>query len=112
MNAIKLLPVCISTLLLGAHFIRFGFYPVTILCISFPLLLFIKNKWVARIIQLFLVLGAIEWLRTLYIYAIEREAIGESWTRLAVILGSVALFTGLSSLVFLFKSLKNRYHLN
>lgn len=111
MNAIRLIPVYISSLLLGAHFMRLGFYPITALCLLIPFLLFLKYKWVARGIQLFLILGAIEWIRTLYIYAIEREAMSESWTRLAIILGSVSLFTGLSAFVFLFKSLKKRYSL-
>lgn len=111
MNAIKLIPVYISALLLGAHFMRLGLYPVVAFSVLFPFLLFIKNKWIAKATQLILLLGALEWIRTLYVYASEREEMGEPWTRLAVILGSVALFTGGSALVFLFKSLKERYQL-
>ena len=111
MNAVKLIPIYISALLLGAHFMRLGFYPVVALCVLFPFLLFIKNKWIVRTIQIILILGAIEWIRTLYVFASEREEMGEPWTRLAIILGSVALFTGCSSLVFLFKSLRKRYQI-
>ena len=50
--------------------------------------------------QALLVLGALEWLRALYGLAAMRMAFGEPWTRLAFILGAVALFTGLSGLVF------------
>lgn len=109
MNAIKLIPVYISALLLSAHFMRLGFYTLTVFCLLFPFLLFVKSKWIARFVQIILVLGALEWIRTLFLYATEREAAGESWTRLAIILGSVALFTGGSALLFLLNSLKNRY---
>ena len=38
-----------------------------------------------------------------------RVAFGEPWTRLAMILGAVALFTALSALVFRSKSLRDFY---
>ena len=56
-----------------------------------------------------LALGALEWLRALYGFAAMRIAFGEPWTRLALILGAVALFTGLSGLVFKNRSLRDYY---
>jgi hypothetical protein len=56
-----------------------------------------------------LALGALEWLRSLYFFAAMRIAFGEPWTRLAVILGLVALFTGLSGLVFRSKKLREYF---
>jgi hypothetical protein len=67
--------------------------------------------WIARMIQILLILSSIEWIRTIIVSIEERQAYGEQWTRLAIILGSVAVFTAGSSLVFLFRSLKIRYKL-
>ena len=109
MNALKLLPVFISFLLLGAHFLRMGLYFVTAICLALPFLLLIQKKWVARLIQAALLIGCSEWLKTLYDIAQERQESGMPWLRMAMILGFVALFTALSSCVFFFKSLKNKY---
>jgi hypothetical protein len=65
-----------------------------------------RQTWVHRVIQAALVLGALEWLHTLYLIIQVRTEYGMPWTRLAVILGAVALLTALSALVFRFRSLK------
>jgi hypothetical protein len=109
MNAIRLLPVILSLLLLAAHFYRAGQVVVTALCLALPLLLLLRKSWVPRLFQVLLVLGALEWLRALYGFAAMRIAFGEPWTRLALILGAVALFTGLSGLVFRNRKLRARY---
>ena len=109
MNFLRLLPVFISLLLLAAHFLRAG----QIILVVAPLLFFIpllfRNTWVPRLIQLVLLLGAVEWLRTLYNVAQIRMDMGMPWTRMAIILGAVALFTALSGLVFRSKALRKRY---
>jgi hypothetical protein len=64
---------------------------------------------VPRLLQVLLLLGALEWLRTLYMFAQMRIAFEQPWTRLAIILGAVALFTALSGLVFRTKTLRKRY---
>ena len=109
MTAIRLLPVILSFLLMAAHFYRAGLLPLAALCIALPFLLFLRQAWVPRLFQVLLVLGALEWLRALYGFAAMRIAFGEPWTRLALILGAVALFTGLSGLVFRSKSLRDYY---
>jgi hypothetical protein len=109
MNLIRLLPVILSMLLLAAHFYRAGLLPLTVLCLSLPLLLLSHQAWVPRLFQVMLLLGALEWLRTLYGFVSMRLAFGEPWVRLAVILGAVALFTGLSGLVFNSRRLRERY---
>jgi len=111
MNALKLLPVFLSTLLMGAHFLRVGFLPLVVLVLMFPIILFFRKPWAARLVQVFLILGALEWTRTLFLLIHQRQALGLEWTRLAIILGLVAVFTGTSSLVFLSRSLKERYRL-
>lgn len=105
----RLLPVIISFLLLGAHFSRDGQPILGIVAIVFPFLLFIKEVWVRRLFQIALILAALEWLRSLYFYIESYELIGKSWNKVLIIMGSVALFTALSGLVFRLKSVKKKY---
>ena len=105
----RLIPVVLSFLLLAAHFYRSGLLPLTLACALLPLLLFLRGAWVPKLFQLLLFLGALEWLRTLYVFAAMRMAFEQPWGRLALILGGVALFTALSGLVFLTRNLRSRY---
>ena len=112
MTFVRLLPVILSSLLLGAHFFRAGLTFLAVLIVLFPVILLVKRAWVARLAQLVLVLGGIEWIRTLLVFVADRRETGQSWTRLAVILGSVALFTIGSGLLFsLSGALRKRYGL-
>ena len=110
MNFLRLLPVFISFLLLAAHFLRSGQTVVVVVLLALLLLLFVRKFWVPWVIQAILLLGAVEWVLTLYSVAQVRIASGAPWTRMAIILGAVALFTALSSLVFRSKPLRDRYH--
>jgi hypothetical protein len=109
MSALRLTPVILSFLLLGAHFYRSGLPFGAGFCIVMPLLLLVRDSWVPRLIQILLLLGALEWLRTLFVIANMRIAYEQSWTRMAAILGVVALFTALAGLVFRSKALRKRY---
>jgi hypothetical protein len=109
MNALRLSPVIICLLLLAAHFYRAGQLLLTIACLALPLLLLMRRPWVPRLFQALLLLGALEWLRTLYVFAGMRNAFDQPWGRLAVILGAVAAFTALSGLVFKGARLRSRY---
>ena len=109
MNFLRLLPVILSFLLLGAHFYRAGLLPLTLLCVAVLFLLLLRKSWVPLLFQVLLMLGALEWLRTLFTFAQMRIAFGEPWTRLAIILGAVAIFTALSGLVFKNRKLAARY---
>ena len=109
MNFIRLLPVMLSFLLLGAHFFRAGDALLAGLSVALLLLLFLRETWIPKLFQMLLVLGALEWLRALYGFAQMRIASGEPWTRLAVILGSVAVLTGLSGLIFRNRKLRTFY---
>lgn len=111
MNFFRLLPVVLSFLLLGAHFYRAGLPALTVLSAAMLFLLFLRRTWVPRLFQVLLALGAVEWLRTLYALAAMRIAWDEPWTRLAVILGTVAALTALSGLVFKSRKLKAFYRL-
>jgi hypothetical protein len=109
MNFLRLLPVFISFLLLAAHFMRAGQVVVSTVLLALLLLLFLPKIWVPRVIQLILLLGTFEWLRTLYTVAQVRIALDMPWMRMAIILGVVALFTVLSCLVFRSAALRKKY---
>jgi len=113
MTFIRLIPVILSALLLGAHFLRADQTFLAVLIVLSPGLLLVKRKWVARLTQFVLLLGGLEWLRTLLLLVAARREMGQSWTRLAVILGCVALFTIGSGLIFsLSGALRERYRLD
>ena len=109
MNFLRLLPVFISFLLLGAHFMRAGQNLVLPGLGLLLLLLFIRQWWVPRLIQVVLMLGAVEWVITTVSLAQMRMQMDLPWLRMAVILGAVALFTLLSGLVFQSRALRERY---
>jgi hypothetical protein len=109
MNVLRLLPVILSFLLLAAHFYRADLVPLSALCVALPFLLFLRQPWIPGLFQVLLTLGALEWLRALYGFAAMRIAFGEPWTRLAFILGAVAVFTGLSGLMFRNRALRTRF---
>ena len=111
MNFVRLLPVFLSALVLAAHFLRAGRFSLTTICLLFPAILLIRHKVSARVVQVVLVLGSLEWVRTLVMLASHRQAVGEAWTRMAIILGVVAVLTAVSALVFRMKALRERYEL-
>ena len=102
-------PIYMSALLISAHLYRSGFVVLAIISLFVPLLLFSKNHWVPRIITVFLLLAAAEWIRAMVGFILQYQASGVSWTRLAIILTSVSLFTAFSALVFKASVLKKRY---
>jgi len=111
LNLLLLLPAILSTLVLGAHFYRSGLLVLVILLALLPMLLFYRQAWVARLMQVALLLGMIEWIRTLVVLVDMRRAMEQPWTRLAIIIGAVALFTGCSALLFHSQRLRRRYKL-
>lgn len=109
MNIVRLLPVILSILLLSAHYFRAGFVVLVIVISSSLLLLLIRKPWVVRVIQVELVIGGIEWIRTTIHLVLMRQSMSMPWIRLAIILGSVSLLTFCSLLVFRSVSLRRRY---
>lgn len=109
MTFFRLIPVFLSFLLLAAHFSRADNPPMIVACLAAPFLLLMRRKWVASTIQITLVLGTLEWVKTLVVVAQRRHSMGESWLRMAVILAAVALVTVCSALVFRSRALRERY---
>ena len=108
---VRLLPVIFSFLFLSAHFSRAGLSILSILFLLFPLMLFFNKVWVARLTQIILIIGSMEWIRSIFYYVNQRQEVDEPYIRLVIIIGFVTLFTGLSALVFRNKTLKERYNL-
>ena len=106
---LHLLPVILSGLVLSAHFLRGGSFLVVLVCLAALFFLLVRERWVARLMQVLLLLGALEWVRTMLALVAERRSLSEPWTRMAVILSGVALFTAASALVFQVAHLKARY---
>ena len=98
MRILKLLPVILSMLLLGAHFYRAGHLLLAGGALLSLGLLCIRKPQATWLMQGLLVAGAVEWLATAIRLVTDRQAQGLPWLRLAIILGLVALCTLLSAL--------------
>lgn len=109
MNFIRLSPVFLSFLLIAAHFQRAGLSILALVCLLAPCLLFFTRAWTLRVLQVLLFLAAIEWIRTLVYLVQIRLDMGQPWVRLAIIIGGVALFTAVSTLVFRHKDIRKKY---
>ena len=96
---IRFLPILLSSLLIAAHFLRVGAMGTVVLSLAFPALLFLRRPWAPRAVQGILLLASLEWVRALFANVAQRQAQGEPWLRMAVILGVVATLTAASALV-------------
>lgn len=97
--------------MLAAHFYRAASWPGVAACGALLALFAVPRAWAARVLQAGLVLGTLEWLRTLVVLAQMRLALDQPWLRLALILGLVALLTAASALVFQLRPLRERFGL-
>ena len=83
----------VAFLVLAAHFFRadnqLGLW-VSLLAI---VLMFVRRPWAARALQVLLVLGSLEWLRSTVTLIQARSELGQPFLRLALILGAVILLT-------------------
>ena len=93
MPFLRLLPAILALLLIGAHGYRAGWDLLVPACLVAIGLLWLRERWVPRLVQVVLVLAALEWVRTLFVLAAERAAEGRPALRLAIILGAVAAVT-------------------
>jgi len=93
------LPV-LALLLLAAHLVHAGLMPLAALAILLVGLLAVPRPWASRTLQVVLAVAVIEWILTTVGLAQLRLRHNEPFVRLAVILGSVTLFTALAALAF------------
>ena len=104
-----LIPTLLSVLVLAAHFFRADQTAMMTICLLSPVFLLLRRAWATRLVQLVLVLGALEWVRTtLQIHAVRVEE-GRDWLRMSIILLSVAAFTFASALTFFLPAFRRHY---
>ena len=106
------IPVVLSLVILGAHFMRYGNSVGVIGSLLLIALLIVRRPWVARLMQVVLILGALEWVRTLYDLVQVRTALGQPFGRMLVILGIIAAVSFCSALLFQSPALKKIYRLD
>lgn len=90
---LRLLPAILCCLLMGAHASRGGWGLLAAAGFAlFPLLFFVRRRWILNVTRVLLVVAAAEWLRAAAAYAGQRAALGQPSLRLWLILGGVAAF--------------------
>lgn len=104
--------VVLSLVILGAHFMRYGNSVGVTGSLALIALLIVRRPWAARLVQVALVVGALEWVRTLYELAQARAASGQPFTRLVIILGGVAAMTLCAALLLQSPIMKRIYRLD
>ena len=112
MKALLYVPIVLSLVLLGAHFLRELNAVGVVVSVLLIGLLFIRRAWAARVVQVALFVGVVEWIMTIYMLAWVYAARGQPATRMYIILGSVAVITIVSALLFQTKALKKMYGLD
>jgi len=93
MRVLRIILIVLSCLLLAAHFSRAGWTPLAMVCVALPLLLAWRRPLPAWTLRIALLLGAVEWLRTVMRLTARRIEAGEGWLRMAAILGLVTVLT-------------------
>lgn len=111
-KALAYIPIVLSLVVLGAHFMRYGNLIGVFGSVTLIALLFVRRAWVARLLQVALVFGAVEWALTLYDLVQVRAAMGQPFTRMVIILGLVTAITFCSALIFQSSVLKRVYRLD
>lgn len=105
----RLIMPILAFALLGASFMRAGDQLMVLVCVALVGSLAVPRPWIARLAQTALVLAALRWLWLGWFIGSTRAAIGIPYTRMALILGAVALFTLLAALVFQSERLRRYY---
>ena len=109
MRVLSYILIGLSLLLLGAHFLRVDNMVGVVAALALIGLLVLRRPWVPRVVQVALLLAALEWGHTLYSIVQVRAAQGIPATRLVMILASVITVTAVSALLFESKTLKRIY---
>jgi hypothetical protein len=111
-RAVLLLIVpALALLLLAAHFMHAGLEPIAAVCILLVALLLLPRPWAARVVQLVLVAGVVEWVLTAVTLVEARVEQGQPYLRLVAILCGVAVFTAVAAALFQLPALRSRFGL-
>ena len=109
MMFLRLTPFILASLIMAAHFLRYGRIVIVAVCVLLPLLLLIKKRWIPRLLQCLALVGAAVWLHTTYILVQLRMAAGAPWTRMLLILCGVTAFTLYAGYLLRSEPVKKRY---
>lgn len=102
----------LALMLLGASFLRAGNEAMVLACLGLLAVLLVPRPWAARVVQAALALGVLRWTWVGWMIGSARAAMGVPYARMALILGSVALFTLLAAFVFRHPRLRRYYRLD
>lgn len=102
----------LAFLLLAAHFLRVDAWLLVAVSLALIPLLAVPRPWAANLARIALVVGALEWVRTLVMIAAIRFSAGIPAWRMILILGTVAVLTLLAALVFQHRRLRAFYRLS
>ena len=111
MKVLSFVLIVLSLVVLGAHYLRYGNEMGLAVSLALIGLLFVRRPWAARVIQVALVLGAVEWAYTLYELVQIRVAEDAPAARMAAILGVVIAVTLASALLLQTKAMQRLYRL-
>lgn len=92
MRHLQRFPAFVCLLLLAAHFLRAGDLLVVLICLALCPLLAAPWRWAIKLIQVILILAAVEWIFTALDLIQQRTEEGADWHRGAAILLVVSLF--------------------
>jgi ferredoxin len=95
----RYVPLILSCLILAAHHSRGGEPGLILLWLGLPFVLLFRRRWVDRAVQVVLMAGAFEWAVTINTIVFARQSVGLPYGRMALILGTVTLFTAMSGLL-------------
>lgn len=82
--------VILTAVLLAAHFLRAGNYPLVALCLAAPLLLLVRQRWSLVVLGGLAYAAGTTWLWAAWDLVDLRHALGQPWHRAAAILIGVA----------------------
>jgi len=103
--------IVISCWLMAAHFLRDANFFFVLTCFFAPFLLLFEERWAGRTLQIGLFLASFEWVHTMINLAMWRAQAQQPYTRLVVIMGTVAAWTFVSGLLFQLPVMKRRFGL-
>lgn len=109
MTVASLVPAVLAFLLLGAHFYRAGLAWLVPVCVVLAIVACVPRRWAATVGQLALLLGTLEWVRTLFSFAGARVAQGRPVLRLLLIIGAVIAFTLWAAWLLRSRAARRRY---
>ncbi|UTV28913.1 hypothetical protein [Photobacterium atrarenae] len=106
-----LAPNVVSFWLLAAHFLRGGAMGWFLCWLLLPALLLVRRRWIVRMVQLALLFVASAWVMITAEMLTSRIIMGEDWSRMLMIMGTVICMTLLSACTFLHPQLERHYGL-